>query len=214
MSTKRRILLRSFISIAVLCAMLCTTAFATEGAPAFTDISGHWAESYIQQAYSRQLTQGFNGLYRPDDSMTRAEMVTILWRAMGKPQPSGAATFTDLTQDWYKDAVAWAEENKVVNGVAPGKFGPDGNVTRQQLAAVLFRLSGGASGMERLFDYDAFFEDSGEIADYAKNAVYWCYFNSVYCGTASVDVGFYLSPKADATRGQIAVMMINYLDRN
>jgi len=216
MSTKRRNMLRSCLSIVALLAILCTTVFATEGTVAFTDISGHWAESYIQEAYDRQLTQGYNGKFRPDDSMTRAEMVTILWRAMGKPQPSGASTFTDLTQDWYKDAVAWAEENKVVNGVAPGKFGPDGNVTRQQLAAVLFRLSGGASGMELLFTsiYDEHFTDEEKIADYAKAATYWCIFNEVYCGTASEKVGDTIAPAADATRGQIAVMIIRYLDRN
>ena len=216
MSKKRKILLRSFISIAVLCAILCTTVFATGTTAAFTDIGGHWAESYIQEAYDRQLTEGYNGMYRPDDSMTRAEMVTILWRAMGKPQPSSAATFTDLTQDWYKDAVAWAEENKVVNGVEPGKFSPDGNVTREQLAAVLFRLSGGASGMELLFTsiYDEHFTDEEKIADYAKAATYWCVFKEVYCGTASEKVGRTVAPTEDATRGQIAVMIIRYLDRN
>lgn len=214
MSAKKKHRIRFCLSLAVLCAMLCTTVFATGDAAAFTDISGHWAESFISDAYQRQLVKGYNGLYRPDDSMSRAEMVTILWRAMGGPAPAGPSTFTDLTQDWYKDAVAWAEENKVVNGVAPGKFGPDGNVTREQLAAILFRLSGGVSGMEQLFNYDAFFDDSGEIAEYAKRAIYWCYFNYVYCGTESVEVGSKLSPKADATRGQIAVMMISYLDRN
>lgn len=218
MSTKKRNLLRFCLSIATLLAVLCTTVSATGGAAAFTDVSGHWAESYIQEAYDRQLTQGYNGKFRPDDSMTRAEMVTILWRAMGKPQPSGASTFTDLTQDWYKDAVAWAEENKVVNGVAPGKFGPDGNVTRQQLAAVLFRLSGGASGMELLFTsiYDEHFTDEEKIADYAKAATYWCVFNKVYCGESVVDMNdtTVLAPTADATRGQIAVMIIRYLDRN
>lgn len=216
MSTKNRKLLRFCLSIAALFAILCTTVFATGGTAAFTDVSGHWAESYIQETYDRQLTEGYNGKYRPDDSMTRAEMVTILWRAMGRPQPSGAATFTDLTQDWYKDAVAWAEENKVVNGVAPGKFGPDVNVTRQQLAAVLFRLSGGTSGMELLFTslYDEHFTDEDSIADYAKAATYWCIFNEVYCGPASEKVGDTIAPTADATRGQIAVMIIRYLDRN
>lgn len=218
MSTKRKYLLRFCVSMAVLCAMLCTTAFATGTTTAFTDVSGHWAESYIEQSYQRQLVKGYNGLYRPDDSMSRAEMVTILWRAMGEPAPAGKSSFTDLTQDWYKDAVAWAEENKVVNGVAPGKFGPDGNVTREQLATILFRLSGGASGMEMLFTsiYDAHFTDEEQIADYAKAATYWCVFNKVYCGESVVDLNdtTVIAPKADATRGQIAVMMIRYLDRN
>ena len=128
---------------------------------AFKDVSGHWAEEYILQAGERSLVQGYNGLYRPDDTMTRAELVTVLWRASGEPEPKGTASFTDLTQDWYKKAVAWAEENAVVNGVAPGKFNPDGNVTREQVAAILFRLSGSTSGMELMFTsiYDDYYAD-------------------------------------------------------
>lgn len=182
----------------------------------FQDVDGHWAEAYILQAGERSLVQGYNGSYRPDDSMTRGELVTILWRAMGEPEPKGQASFTDLTQDWYKKAVAWAEETAVVNGTAPGKFSPDGNVSREQLATILFRLAGSTSGMEMMFTsiYDDYYDDEQDISSYAKAAVYWCVFNEVYCGEAAVDEGHTLAPKADATRGQIAVMMIRYLDRN
>lgn len=183
---------------------------------AFKDVSGHWAEEYILQAGERSLVQGYNGLYRPDDTMTRAELVTVLWRASGEPEPKGTASFTDLTQDWYKKAVAWAEENAVVNGVAPGKFNPDGNVTREQVAAILFRLSGSTSGDEVAwtFIYDVAYTDADMISAYAKAAVYWCIYNYVYCGEASVAEGGTLAPKADATRGQIATMVVRYLDRN
>ena len=182
----------------------------------FKDVSGHWAEEYILQAGERSLVQGYNGLYRPDDTMTRAELVTILWRASGEPEPKGKASFTDLTQDWYKKAVAWAEENAVVNGVAPGKFNPNGNVTREQVAAILFRLAGSTSGGESAwaFLYDMAYTDADKISAYAKAAVYWCIYNYVYCGEASVSEGDTLAPKADATRGQIAVMITRYLDRN
>lgn len=184
----------------------------------FTDVTGHWAENYIVQAGERLLVQGYNGLYRPDDSMTRAELVTILWRAMGEPEPKGEASFTDLTQDWYKKAVAWAEETSVVNGTAPGKFTPDGNVSREQVATILFRMAGSTSGMEAMFTsiYDQQLTDSKDIAAYAKAAVYWCIFNTVYCGEASDNVNdtLVVAPKADATRGQIAVMIVRYLDRN
>lgn len=214
MSNKRKKTMRSLLSLMVLLAMLSTTAFAAETVT-FTDVSGHWAESYIEEAAQRQLAKGYNGMYRPDDSMTRAEMVTMLWRAMGEPKPTKAASFTDLTQDWYKDAVAWAEEQKVVNGVGDGKFGPDGNVTREQLAAILHRLAGGASGMEVLFTsiYDESFVDEDKVSAYAKSAVYWCVFNEIYCGETSVKLGDTIAPKADATRGQIAVMLCCYLDR-
>lgn len=209
--------LRKTVSILLTAAVLlaCLIPVSAAGVT-FSDVSGHWAETYILQAGERSLVQGYNGLYRPDDSMTRAELVTILWRAMGQPEPKGTATFTDLTQDWYKKPVSWAEENAVVNGTGDGKFSPDGKVSREQLATILFRLSGGASGMEMIFSsyYDSVITDKDEISSYAKAAIYWCIFNEVYCGEASGDVGNTLAPKADATRGQIAVMMIRYLDRN
>lgn len=200
---------------AILAAAMCPVSAAET---VFKDIADHWAKEYILQASERKLVQGYNGLYRPDDSMTRAELVTVLWRAMGQPKPTQASTFTDLKQDWYKDAVAWAEENAVINGVGAGLFGPDGNVTREQLATILHRLSGGKVGMEAMFAsiYDQKLTDADKISSYAKSAVYWCIYNGVYCGETSVNVNDTLTvaPKADATRGQIAVMMNRYLDRD
>ena len=211
MSIRQKKTVRSLLSLMVLLAMMGTTAFAGETV-AFTDVSGHWAQDYIGDAAQRQLAKGYNGLYRPDDSMTRAEMVTMLWRAMGEPKPTKA----DLTQDWYKDAVAWAEEQNVVNGIGNGKFGPDGNVTREQLAAILHRLAGGAVTMEVMLlssIYDDFFTDVDKVSDYAKNSVYWCVAYEVYCGVTAENTGKTLAPKADATRGQIAVMLVRFLDR-
>lgn len=200
--------------LAMTLVMTCMLPIAANAA-SFTDVSGHWAETFIAQASERALVEGYNGLYRPNDSMSRAELVTILWRAVGQPEPQGKASFTDLSQDWYMKPVAWAEENKVVNGVGEGKFDPDGKVTREQLATVLMRLSGESSGMEMMFTsiYDWQYPDSGEISSFAKTAIYWSIYNSIYCGEASTNVGATLEPKADATRAQIAVMIIRYLDR-
>lgn len=206
--------LLSVILAAVIFVACQVPAFAA--GPAFKDVEGHWAEAYILLAGEEALVQGYNGLYRPDDSMTRAELVTVLWRAEGEPEPKGNASFTDLTQDWYKKAVAWAEENKVVNGVAAGKFDPNGKVTREQLATILFRLSGGVSGLETLFmaENEKRLTDADQISSYARAAIHWCIFNEVYCGEASAEVGDTVAPRAAATRGQIAVMMIRYLGRS
>lgn len=180
----------------------------------FTDVSGSWAEAYIKEAAELRLIEGYMGLYRPNDTMTRAEFVTILWRAMGRPQPEGKASFTDLTQDWYKDAVAWAEENAVVNGIGEGKFGPNGDVTREQLVTILHRLAGTPMGMELMFTgiYDDQYTDSGSIGDWAKNALYWSIYKGIYCGVGSEDIGTALYPKSPADRAQIAVMIVRYLD--
>ena len=186
---------------------------ASQPAVQFGDIAGHWAESYITQAAGLGLVEGNNGLYYPDDPMTRAEFVTILWRSAGAPAPEAPATFTDLTQDWYRDAVAWAEDNGVINGVGDGKFDPLGSVTREQLVTILHRMAGTPSGMETMLAsvYDGQYPDSGEIGGWARAALYWALYQGIYCGEASVDVGGTLAPRAPASRGQIAVMMVRYL---
>lgn len=186
-----------------------------EMAVLFEDAVGNWAESFIQRAAGQGLIQGYNGLYRPNDSMTRAELVTILWRASGSPT-GGAASFTDLTQDWYREAVAWAERTGAVNGVGGGRFDPDGRVSREQLAAILHRMAGSPAGMEAMVYgvYDQQFADSAQVSDWAKQSLYWAVFNEIYCGEAGVSVGQVLAPGADANRAQIAVMMVRYLDKN
>lgn len=180
----------------------------------FSDIAGNWAEDYIVEANAQGLVYGYNGVYRPNDTMTRAEFVTILYRACGSPKPAKAASFTDLTQTWYRDPIAWAEENQVVNGVGNGKFDPGGPVTREQLVTILFRLSGGQSGMESMFTsaYDDAYTDAGQISAYAKPAVYWSIYHEILCGQQSLTVPAALAPRAAATRAQIAVMIVRYLD--
>lgn len=182
--------------------------------PEFIDISGNWAEEYIQQAAELGLIEGYLGKYRPNDTMTRAEFVTILWRAMGEPQPLQAAGFTDLTQDWYLDAVAWAEENAVVNGVGEEKFAPNGTVTREQMATIFHRMAGTPVGAESMFMkiYDSQYPDSSSIGSWARGALYWSVYNGIYCGTASEEIGGHLYPKLPANRAQIAVMIVRFLD--
>ena len=133
---------------------------------------------------------------------------------MGEPKPVGKASFTDLTQDWYKDAVAWAEQNKVVNGMGEGKFEPNGQVTREQLVTILHRMAGTPSGMELMFTsvYDEQYQDSSQIGSWAKSAMYWSIYNKILCGTNAVELGSRLYPKQPANRAQIAVMMTRYLN--
>lgn len=183
--------------------------------PDFSDIAGNWAEEAIEDAAELGLVKGHLGNYRPDDTMTRAEFVTILWRACGEPAPAGKASFADLTQSWYLDAVAWAEQSGVVNGIGNGRFDPDGNVTREQLVTILHRLAGEPLGMELMLYsvYDSQYSDSNRIGTWAKSALYWAIYEGVYCGENSEEIGTALAPKAAATRAQIAVMMTRYLEK-
>jgi hypothetical protein len=192
---------------------ICQVSVAAAGS--FEDTRGHWAESYIDQAVDLGFINGYgNGNYGPDDEMTRAQFVTILWREAGQPEPAGKASFNDLDpkQTYYHKAVAWAEENSVINGVGENRFAPNSNVTREQIAATLFRMSGGVPGMEVMFGgiYDQVFQDSGEISSWAKSAVWWSVYHEILSGTDRTDPKDTISPKEAATRGQIAVMIVRY----
>lgn len=181
----------------------------------FSDTKGHWAEAYIHQAADLNLVNGYgNGRYGPDDNMTRAHFVTILWREAGEPEPTGTASFTDLNpkQSYYHKAVAWAEENGVVNGIGNGLFAPDANVTREQIAVTLYRMEGGTPGGEQMFYgiYGKAFADSALVSDWARAAVWWAVYREIWCGTDSAAAGLTLSPTMAADRAQIAVMMVRY----
>ena len=105
--------------------------------------------------------------------MTRAMLVTVLWRYAGQPQ-AAANPFTDVPGgEWYTQAVAWAAENGVVNGIGGGKFDPNGRVTREQAAAILFRYAQkvGAASAERA-DLSGF-PDANAVSDYASDAMRW-----------------------------------------
>lgn len=184
---------------------------------AFTDTVGHWAESYINEAAELGLINGMaEGIYDPNGTMTRAQFVTILWRSQGSPKPNGPSSFTDLGaySGWYADAVAWAERNSVVNGIAPGQFDPNGSVTREQIATILHRMSGAASGDGQQYAsiYEQAFSDAASLGSWAKEAVWWAVYHEIWCGTDSADVGTVLAPTQAADRAQIAVMMVRYLD--
>ena len=188
-----------------------------ESDSAFTDTIGHWAESYINEAAGLGLINGMDvGIYAPDSTMTRAQFVTILWRSQGSPEPSGSSSFTDLGNynGWYADAVAWAEENSVVDGVAVGRFDPEGQVTREQIATILFRMSGDEAGNGQQYAsiYEQAFTDSASVGSWAKEAVWWAVYHEIWCGVNSTDVGAMLAPTQPADRAQIAVMMVRYLD--
>lgn len=180
----------------------------------FTDIVGHWAAESITEAANLGLVYGYgNDLYGPDDTVTRGQLITILWRNAGSPEPEQQATFTDVVEGkYYEDAISWAETSKVISGYGNGCFGPDDFITREQMASILYRMNGSVSGAETMFTatYDSAFVDEETVAKAMKEAVYWAIYAEVWCGTDSTAVGTVLSPKEGATRGQIAVMLRGY----
>ena len=178
----------------------------------FTDVSGHWAKDSILFVTNHELFRGVSeGRFAPNETMTRAMLVTVLYRMMGQPKVSEGPAFSDVpSKSWYSDAVKWAHENNIINGISDTQFAPDLYVSREQLVTILYRflLSTGFGAPEagNLSRYP----DEGSVADFAKDAFKWAVEAGIVNGT---DTGM-LNPKNDATRAQVAAVferMIKYI---
>ena len=179
----------------------------------FRDVtSAHWAFASVERAAEMGLVTGYsNGTFRPDTAVTRAQFVLMLWRMCGKPAAAKAASFADASADWYQDALSWAVEKGYVNGLSGTRFGPDAPITRQQAMAILFRLNGGQSGTELTLTgiYEQTFADSTTIAAWAKDATWWAVYHELVSGVG----GSRIAPEANASRAQIAAILLRYADQ-
>ena len=184
-----------------------TTPEQPTGLP-FTDVkAGAWYADVVKYVFDQGLMSGMSAQeFGPDGQVTRGQVVTILWRLAGSPTVSGK-TFTDVSADaWYADAVAWASTNGVVSGYESGLFGPEDQVTREQLAAILYRyaqLSG--KDTDQTADLSGY-TDSVTISAWAPQALKWAVGSGLISGTGTHT----LSPRGTATRAQIAVILQNY----
>ena len=151
------------------------------------------------------------GRFDVDGTLSRAQLVTILHRMAGSPAPKGGAEpFADVEAGlWYADAVAWAAENGVVTGDGRGSFRPEGAITREQIALILYRCTGaeqpGESGVL------APFTDAGEVSGYAADAMCWAVGLGLISGGAGADGRLCLMPGGAATRAQIAQILARHL---
>ena len=179
----------------------------------FRDVtSTHWAFASVERAAELGLVTGYSdGTFRPDTPVTRAQFVLMLWRMCGKPAAAKAASFADASADWYQDALSWAVEKGYVNGLSDTRFGPDVPITRQQAMAILFRLNGGQSGTELTLTgiYEQTFADSTTIAAWAKDATWWAVYHELVSGVG----GSRIAPEANASRAQIAAILLRYADQ-
>lgn len=179
----------------------------------FRDVTrGHWALASVERAAELGLVTGYSdGTFRPDTPVTRAQFVLMLWRMCGKPAAAKAASFADASADWYQDALSWAVEKGYVNGLSDTRFGPDAPITRQQAMAILFRLNGGQSGTELTLTgiYEQTFADSTTIAAWAKDATWWAVYHELVSGVG----GSRIAPEANASRAQIAAILLRYADQ-
>ena len=146
--------------------------------------------------------------FEPKGTLTRAQLVTILYRVAGQPAVTTSGTFTDLTADWYKNAVEWAAANGVVKGYPDGTFRPDEAITREQIATTLYRFDEADKSDE---DKLAGFPDAADVSGWAADGLNWAVNEGLINGVASQGTS-YLQPKATATRGQIAAFIMRYLN--
>lgn len=185
-----------------------------ESCPAshFTDRpdAENWAHAGIDYAVSHGLFNGMEAtLFGPEIPMSRAMLVTVLWRHSGSPE-GYAAEFTDVPEgQWYTEAIGWAAEQGLVTGVGEGLFEPEGELTREQLAVILYRYSGAEAKAGA--DTFAAFADGEAVSDWAVDALCWAVEQKLISGTLEDEI-LYLDPQGSATRAQVATILMRYLE--
>ena len=177
----------------------------------FTDVGKTaWYHDAVQWAVDQGIMNGVgDDKFAPDDTGTRAMVVTMLWRMVGEPEGSDS-DFSDVSDGaWYADAVDWAASTGAVKGTSDTTFSPNEPVTREQLAAVLYRYAQAqGKGFTGAWAFPLNFSDAADVSEYAYEAMCWMTMNGVING---MDDGT-LAPKANATRAQIAAMFMRFAD--
>ena len=178
----------------------------------FTDVSHSWADDGIQYCVTHQLMSGIgNDLFGPKLTTTRAQIVQILYNLEGEPKVSGTTPFTDLTQDWYQDAILWAYQTGVVAGTSGTTFEPDLPVTREQIAVILMEYMTRVLKLERTWTPAdlSIFPDAGSVSDWAKDAMADAVGLGLISG-ASNGGQTLLEPQGSATREQVATILMEF----
>ena len=178
----------------------------------FTDVSHSWADDGIRYCVTHQLMSGIgNNLFGPKLTTTRAQIVQILYNLEGEPEVSGTTPFTDLTQDWYQDAILWAYQTGVVAGTSSTTFEPDLPVTREQIAVILMEYVTRVLKLERTWTPAdlSIFPDAGSVSDWAKDAMADAVGLGLISG-ASNGGQTYLEPQGSATREQVATILMEF----
>ena len=165
-----------------------------------------WYHEVLDKAVELGLLKGTSDeTIEPNGDMTRAMLVTVLYRLEGEPEVEGEMPFADCAADtWYSDAVIWAYENEIINGISETEFAPNANVTREQFATILYRYAKAdeaeASALEE-------FEDADEVSAWALEAMQWACAEGIITGN-----GDNVLPQDDATRAEAAAMLVRYID--
>ena len=169
---------------------------------------GPWYHEPVDWVTAQGLMNGMAAdRFEPQGGVTRAMLVTVLYRAAGSPEAPERSPFADVAANrYYSDAVAWAAEAGVVNGMAPDRFAPDAPITREQLVTILFRYAGDDGSRTDL----SAFPDADAVSPYAREAMAWAVERGIVNGVGGSDSAT-LSPRAGASRAQVAAILMRYL---
>lgn len=178
---------------------------------AFVDVAdSDWYADAVQYVFANGLMAGTSDTtFSPNATTTRAMIVTILYRLEGTPAVTGTTAFTDVAAgQYYADAVAWAAQNGIVSGTSATTFSPDGVITREQMAAILYRYA-----QHKGYDVTAkadlsVFTDAAQVSTYATDAMAWANASGLISGTSATT----LSPAGSATRAQVATILMRFCE--
>lgn len=180
----------------------------------FTDVvAGTWYYGAAAYAYNNGLFAGMTPTtFAPNATMTRAMLVSVLWRLADAPAPKAPNTFVDVPDGaWYTDAVTWAAENGVVSGIGGSRFDPSGFVTREQTAEILYNYAHSKGyDVSARADLTAF-PDAGSVSGWAEEALSWANAAGLINGTVR-DGRTILDPQGSASRAQVAMILMNYVE--
>lgn len=176
------------------------------GSDLFSDVTENdWFYNTVMAAYDNGIVSGMgDGTFAPYDKALRGQVVTMLHRVMGKPVANSTAGFTDLTADYYIEAVNWAAETGVVKGYSETEFGPDGCITRQDLVTLLYRMENSPVPGGDLSGY----VDAADVRDYAQDAMKWAVEKGIINGYEDNT----LRPAGEATRAEVCAVLMRYID--
>ena len=180
----------------------------------FKDVNpnpSNWYHPHVDYAVEHGLMNGTSATtFEPDGTITRAMVVTILYRMSGEPAVSGAPAFSDvLAGKWYSNAIKWATDKGIAKGVGGGKFDPDAPVTREQMSTFLMRYAKFKGKSTSTSTSLSGYTDAGKVSSWAVDAVKWSVGNGIIVGTSATT----LDPESTATRAQFATIVHRYLDK-
>ena len=177
----------------------------------FTDVAATaWYYDAVEYVYDNDLMNGTaSDTFAPNATLTRGMLATVLWRMEGSPVVNYALPFEDVSGDqWYTEAIRWAASVGVVNGTSATTYAPNANITREQLATMLYRYAAYKSGSVSTSASLSGFTDAGSVSDYAADAMEWAVAEEIIGGMTSTT----LVPQGSATRAQTATMLMRYCE--